>query len=411
MQMMVFSFKVRAETEFATLILDLFERNFAFCKMHVMINNQVKFLIVNYCINMINSHKKILISIFIVVLLAVGICWYFKLTSIQEIDPVKIEDTDNIELKGATSILEVDLDSSTSLSKDELISPDGEWYFAGEKYFGKEPFSRALSRYLEFINLKEKGNRYIYEDWFERPEDGSYSSTFRTAHPIGWSADGTSVYMAYTNLLKEEDLSLPRQLGGYWANPTNVVKINLSFEMDYSDFQDVGPYLYVNEGSKNKGHILDLLPKEDRALWFGSNSSSTELVYFSPSNNSNSHVILKLDEHDKSVITSASLDRDPEVERAAYIVHRQGKNDEAYVYTNVTSTTTSTVFLDLKPYHKDIFAHGITEPYKLIVEKTSMFLPRGLFLVVVGANNEIMFVRFNDFGKGYESLLSKSGLL
>jgi hypothetical protein len=71
----------------------------------------------------------------------------------------------------------------------------------------------------------------------------------------------------------------------------------------------------------------------------------------------------------------------------------------------------STILLDLKPYINTILKNGISEPYKLIVEKTAMDLPGGLFLIVIGSNNEIMFTRFNDFGKGYLPSFSKNGLI
>ncbi len=308
----------------------------------------------------------------------------------------------------------------------ELISPDGEWLFEGLKHVGQEPFSRGLQSYLQFTNLKGAGNRYVYLDWFERPEDNRHIDD-TMERPLGWTADGTSVYTGTFERFNAGSSNPLPALNGYWQPTYSVTRLDLSGPtFNYGSQYTVTPY-GGDTYHYQFGLVLDFLAKEDRALWFESSKirstnindtdnykqkPSSRLIYFSPLTSS-STVIAEWPYGDTHTVTSASLDRDTKMRRAAYVVHRDNRNDEVYLYeASTTSSVATTIKIDLAPYNKTLTQeYGIQEPYQLVMEHTAMNLPGGLFLMVIGANKKTAIMRFNFFHNTWSAESSATGAL
>jgi hypothetical protein len=376
-----------------------------------------------------NLYAKIVIIAALVGAAGLGVFYTLKsgaLSNLSKGKPVAVEN--NTENKQPTAspagnapMLDRAIQPVSEFSSSELVSPDGEWYFAGQKYFGEEPFSRDQDWRLEFVNLKGGGNRYVYEDWFERPEDGVYYDRDRSIHPLGWSADGNSVYYANVQPLSKIVPGLPEQLLGYWAPAVDAVRFNLgNSDFTYSNFNSVSPI-----ESNGKGYLLDLLSKEDRALWFEpaqvyppcgkmdiceNASAPGRLIYFDPSNNKEIETVTEWPVGFKGTVISASLDRDSKVKRVAYVVHEDGKSDQAYLFEDDSKTKT-TEKMDLAPYAKEMAKNGIQTPYRLVVEKTAMDLPGGMFLVVVGKNEKVMYFRFDKFSDKWTVEYDNNGII
>lgn len=313
-------------------------------------------------------------------------------------------------------------------SSNKLISPDQEWFFEGARTVGDEPFSRGMQFLLQFRNLKGQGDRIVYLDWSERPDDALYSGSVNTVEPLGWSQDGLSVYTGYAKKMNDARENPLAIFENYWSSVWGVTRYDLSGpEFNYASRSKVQP---GGENVARDGLILDFLPREDRALWFESSEArlagmddrgketypkqiNSRLIFFHPSS-SQSMIVGEWSNEDAAKVTSASLDRNEDFLRIAYALHREWKNDEVYFYeSSVTSSQPATTTkIDLAPYRERLInEHGIQEPYQVYVEHTAMNFPSGLFLIIVGANDKATIMRFNMKDGQWSASIADDGWL
>jgi len=274
-----------------------------------------------------------------------------------------------------------------------LISPDGEWLL-DVRIVGEGPLSRGALQFLHFINLKGRADRFVYVDWDERPEDRGYMD-FSLLHPIGWSDDGKSVYVGwFERYNKTMGMNVP-YLENFWGPTGSVVKFDLML--------DAAGY----SARRSIGKVYDFVPSTGRALMASYTEQYGGLVpialYVSYPESDKPPVTTQvtifekdMQEHegqkdDLRTITSATLDRSEKTVRAAYVLHLDGQDEEPWYFDTSVSDTASKV--DLSGVESRLREHGIVSPYRLVVEKTAMELPSGLFYVVIGADGKTTVIR------------------
>lgn len=274
------------------------------------------------------------------------------------------------------------LNQPTKSNDHPLISPDGEWLL-GVRRVGDVPFSRYVNYYLEFINLNGKANKYVYLDWFERAEDAPHGPT-----PLGWSEDGTRLYLIYAGT----DSALERSLYARIWQYTGTIK-RFDLKGDSYTTTIVDPY-QGRYPSGLTGVILDADPRLELALWSEKQikSGDKRLLLFPLSGDSSmtTKALALPDLVPATMITSATIDtKGGEV---AFVVHQDGKDDRVFM-SDVQGDSTRAVSYDLPLIRK----LGIAGPFTLSVQKTSMAFEdgAGLFLTVTDQHGKSVVIRRN----------------
>lgn len=284
-------------------------------------------------------------------------------------------------------------------SVNEATSPDGEW-IADVRALGQSPFNRETSFWLELINQTGKPNRMVYLDWFERPRDARIQP-----YPIGWSANGRSIYLSYGNLPGAHQ----HEPGAYaFMNAGEVFRIRLDQSERYANDR-VNPY----NGSyppNSIGRLLDIIPRQDIGLWLEEVRENEEgkggvtkkslghesrLILFSLENAFAPRTLITLPTKGSARITSATISDDGT--DIFYVIHEDKKNDEVFYLDISTGSTQIPTQLDLIRFGTELRKQNIKTPYTIEIEKTALTRENDLFLIFTSADRKRETYRWMTF--------------